>query len=1399
MQKSTKLSRLLLMLCALICALSIGLAGCNTPKTGDPTSTPQESLPTSEPSESLEESEPESTPESEPESEPDPEPEEQMLFFVAPTEEVYPYIDGVKNYLEAGAGANVGDYYNPPIKTQATPVQIKWKYNAEGAKKFVIEYATKADFSDALSVEASAAKRSVDIYNLYKSSFYHVRISAVNARGETLHQTVGAIKTTDLGPRFMYVDDVRNLRDIGGYVTEDGHVLAQGIAYRGGSPTAPPGNVHYLNNITEDGKKYMSEVMGIKTEIDFRNAAEAGITLEQGSVIPGASLNYLTLSGYESLLTNYPKQVQDLFSILSKPESYPVFMHCTGGADRTGSVIFLLEAILGVSEEQCIQDYELTSFSSYGIRNTQAGEYKDYFQPFLAGLKEYGGDTLQENAENWALANGVTQEQIDTVKAIFYGDIDVGGFFPDNTIATCSLERSDVDSTYSSSTWAEFSTGKLQVAGAHVSNKASLFLIPVDSTVKFPISDWEAPFSYVSGNGITLNGEMISMHNSVKSAPGSFYAGLGRDAIEGDIVTIEGTFGCEKYETYYIIDECSFIWNGSSWEDYDDSSEGGEGGEEDNEEDLEGLDGYTIINLGELCITYSSLSEPSAIRLYLKAEDGTLLGEHNNLYFYHKSGTGILVNGEPVNKLNSFKHGPGGSDKNGENFFRLYLDNIAALNGGAGVAVGDVVTIGGTFINDDVLAAYTIEDCSFIWDGSSWSGLNTSIDGAEFTITSIGATTSSTASVVNIYSKGGDSLPKDKGNWQDVYDFVAGSGDGLTLNGVKITVSGIKMPGDLYIPLGVEAKTGEILVIDGSFYNANTAIKLTFVKCALKWNGSTWETCSAPLNYTVYEIGELKFSKVTQTNNNPPIPNGYLYLKRADGEQIPIYSKENDMHWSLIFNWDGDSITINGKAVTATVKFPSEMFIAFKAEPQEGDVLKISGAFYNDEILTKYIITESMFEWDGEAWIPYVEYNEHNVGQLRPTTGAISTSILNLERVDDENFAINDISKEFTYFGGSGIGLLLNGEAVNVPKIRTTASELTINLGFTAKEGDVIRLSGAFYNVATKVRYVIEESAFIYEGGAWKAYVSTYEEYGLGHVTPFADATTEKFIYFFPADTSLVLPIDSWENEDIFTLAFGTGVKLNGDTLASAKVRSIDSTLYVSLGTSAKVGYVLTIGGKFVCNDKGVLYYVKDCTFIWNGEIWQDASTITLDAAKQAAVAALGEYLTPTDYREAEQAEIASIIANAEAALNSFNSLEKVGQVLAIAYNSLDALKTNAAYEKEEFANAKAQAEDAVSEYAQAIDYSLYTKANADVIKGYVQSALNAIKNATTYEEFEGVLDQLKEQVASVEQGTESEEESTVTSTSAPAKGCGASVEAPLFASLVAFAGITLIRKKRKA
>lgn len=42
----------------------------------------------------------------------------------------------------------------------------------------------------------------------------------------------------------------------------------------------------------------------------------------------------------------------------------PTYFHCSAGADRTGVVALLCEAILGVSQSDCDKDYELSSFNS---------------------------------------------------------------------------------------------------------------------------------------------------------------------------------------------------------------------------------------------------------------------------------------------------------------------------------------------------------------------------------------------------------------------------------------------------------------------------------------------------------------------------------------------------------------------------------------------------------------------------------------------------------------------------------------------------------------------------------------------------------------------------------------------------------------------------------------------------------------------------------------------------------------------------------------------------------------------------------------------------------------------------------------------------------------------------
>ena len=338
------------------------------------------------------------------------------MTLTLPRQDAVPYIQNAWEYLQAGAGANVR-HYLISVDNPNQAIKVKWSVEGGNVATYKVEYATKADYSDAIVEICDGNTNFVELYNLYKATTYYVRVTAQNEKGGTLAMEEGTFTTTDIGPRVMLIPEIHNVRDVGGYKTLDGKTTKQGLIYRGG--TLRPADV-YKSNLTDEGAKYMSEVMGIKTEIDFRGSKEAGDITE--SVIPGAKLTYATLSGYADAFTG-PEGYRQTFEILADKDNYPIYYHCTGGADRTGTVTFLLNALLGVSETELIQDYEFTTFSHYNERNSQQGVYANYFKDFRAGLEAFAGDTLQERVESYLLSIGVTQSQIDNIKAIMYGEI----------------------------------------------------------------------------------------------------------------------------------------------------------------------------------------------------------------------------------------------------------------------------------------------------------------------------------------------------------------------------------------------------------------------------------------------------------------------------------------------------------------------------------------------------------------------------------------------------------------------------------------------------------------------------------------------------------------------------------------------------------------------------------------------------------------------------------------------------------------------------------------------------------------------------------------------------------------------------------------------------------------
>ena len=102
-----------------------------------------------------------------------------------------------------------------------------------------------------------------------------------------------------------------------------------------------------------------------------------------------------------------------IFSLFADGKNYPILMHCSGGRDRTGTLAFLLNGLLGVSEEDLCRDWEMSVFSGVGAQFRS-----DRIERLVAYLNKRPGRTLREKIESYARGCGITDEEIAAFRAI---------------------------------------------------------------------------------------------------------------------------------------------------------------------------------------------------------------------------------------------------------------------------------------------------------------------------------------------------------------------------------------------------------------------------------------------------------------------------------------------------------------------------------------------------------------------------------------------------------------------------------------------------------------------------------------------------------------------------------------------------------------------------------------------------------------------------------------------------------------------------------------------------------------------------------------------------------------------------------------------------------------------
>lgn len=521
---------------------------------------------------------------------------------------------------------------------------------------------------------------------------------------------------------------------------------------------------------------------------------------------------------------------------------------------------------------------------------------------------------------------------------------------------------------------------------------------------------------------------------------------------------------------------------------------------------------------------------------------------------------------------------------------------------GKTASVGDYVIIDGSFYNADSDTRLTFS-CKFQWNGEKWvdyveedageddSSEDNTAEYTTYTVTKIGANRDSSATVAYIYSLGGDELPKAQGNWQNIYSLASGAS--VKLNNTVLSVGAIKLPGDLYIPLNATAVAGDILTINGAFYNDDNGIMLVFENCQLQFNGEKWvEVAENPdPAMQTYELGTLTFKDWTADKN-------HIYLRGTKANGSIPNPDDGSNGWNAQFSWAEGCVTLNGEVIKGfVVKYPGEFFMSFPKAPKVGDVLTIKGTFYNEAVAIAYVVDESSFTWDGETWIPVLAYTDYAIENLAVYNTQNQNNSLALKKEDGSAFGQNGA---FAFLGGSGSGFLLNGETIDGKQITISDDKLTLNATFTAKEGDVLTIGGTFYNVESASRYIIEESNFIYQDGAWKVYESNYTEIGIGEVKAMEEISLENYLYLAPVNS-----VESPDCDGTFVCVYGTGVTLNGQVLQDVTIEWFDNCLIVTLPSAAEEGDVFAIDGKFLSETDGVMYYVKESQCMWNGYAWE--------------------------------------------------------------------------------------------------------------------------------------------------------------------------------------------------
>ena len=282
--------------------------------------------------------------------------------------------------------------------TSPVKVPLKWYFSGVAPRNYTVELATDKSFANAKKYTSNV--NMIELDNLLLSTTYYWRVSGL-VNGRTVVSPIYTFQTADMPPRWIRVPGAGNFRDIGNWQIPGGKIK-QGMIYRGTRIDREP----WL--ATQEGLDILVKDLKIRTELDLRGPGKIESPLKKY----GVKVVALPYQGYMIGLSkeHIRKMTIELLKKFTDPAFYPVYVHCDGGADRTGTLIFFIEAIMGVSDKALLLDYEYTTFFGYRNRNTKE------MKPFLEMINSQPGKNMAEKAVAYLKSEGLTDSDISLIR-----------------------------------------------------------------------------------------------------------------------------------------------------------------------------------------------------------------------------------------------------------------------------------------------------------------------------------------------------------------------------------------------------------------------------------------------------------------------------------------------------------------------------------------------------------------------------------------------------------------------------------------------------------------------------------------------------------------------------------------------------------------------------------------------------------------------------------------------------------------------------------------------------------------------------------------------------------------------------------------------------------------------